>query len=270
MKNILVLIHDDSGQEARLQTALDLTRAVDGHLTCLDVALSLSSADDYVGPGYGAVLVEDQLRTESDNRARLEQRLANEDVPFEWMEATGDPAHCLADVAAVSDVIVVNRDLANREYPDMLDVAADLIINGRLPVLAVPGEQRGLDLHGKVLVAWDGSRDAEAALRAAFPLLQLAAHVTLLYVEDGSLGIPIDEAARYLSRQGVHAQIQRERALMMRPGSVILSEIAVSHPDYVVMGGFSRSRFVEAAFGGATQSLLTESKVPILIAHQRK
>ena len=38
MKNILLLVHDDPGQEARVQAALDLTRALDGHLTCLDVA----------------------------------------------------------------------------------------------------------------------------------------------------------------------------------------------------------------------------------------
>ena len=37
MKTILVLLHDDGGQEARLQVALDLSRALDGHLICLDV-----------------------------------------------------------------------------------------------------------------------------------------------------------------------------------------------------------------------------------------
>ena len=39
MKNVLLLIHDDAGQEARLQAALDVTRALEGHLTCLDVAI---------------------------------------------------------------------------------------------------------------------------------------------------------------------------------------------------------------------------------------
>ena len=39
MKNILLLVHDDHGQEARLQAALDITRAVEGHLTCVDAIL---------------------------------------------------------------------------------------------------------------------------------------------------------------------------------------------------------------------------------------
>ena len=37
MKTVMVLIHDDAGQEARLQCALDVVRAVEGHLVCLDV-----------------------------------------------------------------------------------------------------------------------------------------------------------------------------------------------------------------------------------------
>src|SRR3546814_13462010 len=37
VKNILLLVHHDAGQEARLQAALDITRAVGGHLACIDV-----------------------------------------------------------------------------------------------------------------------------------------------------------------------------------------------------------------------------------------
>jgi nucleotide-binding universal stress UspA family protein len=37
MKNFLLLIHDDAGQEARLQAELDITRALGGHLKCVDV-----------------------------------------------------------------------------------------------------------------------------------------------------------------------------------------------------------------------------------------
>jgi len=34
MKSILLVIHDDSRQGARLRPAIDAVRAVDGHLTC--------------------------------------------------------------------------------------------------------------------------------------------------------------------------------------------------------------------------------------------
>jgi hypothetical protein len=40
MKNVLLLVHDDPGQEARVQAALDVVRAIEGHLICLGVAVS--------------------------------------------------------------------------------------------------------------------------------------------------------------------------------------------------------------------------------------
>ena len=38
MKNILLLIHDDQGQESRLQVALDVTRALGGHIIPQDLS----------------------------------------------------------------------------------------------------------------------------------------------------------------------------------------------------------------------------------------
>lgn len=49
MKNILLLIHDDDGQEARLQAALDVTRSVGGHLTCLAIVVAPPVGGDDVG-----------------------------------------------------------------------------------------------------------------------------------------------------------------------------------------------------------------------------
>jgi hypothetical protein len=47
MKNVLLLVHDDAGQEARLQAALGIVRAVEGHLTCLDVIIYPMISADY-------------------------------------------------------------------------------------------------------------------------------------------------------------------------------------------------------------------------------
>ena len=48
MKNIMLLAHADDEQESRLQCALDVARAVEGHLNCLDVAATPIVYDDYV------------------------------------------------------------------------------------------------------------------------------------------------------------------------------------------------------------------------------
>jgi hypothetical protein len=88
MKNILVLIHDDSGQEARIQAALDVARAVRGHLTCLDITAIMPFVDESIGVSGGATLMEMERLNECANRARLEPRIRNEDVPSNWIETT--------------------------------------------------------------------------------------------------------------------------------------------------------------------------------------
>lgn len=269
MKNILVLAHDDDGQEARLQIALDITRAVEGHLTCLDVAMNPLLGDGFVSSYAGAELAIEEKRNETANRTRIEARIAGEDVPYSWIDMDGDAAACIRRTSALADLIVVNRGLDDEaSYPNMFDLAGDLILESRVPVFAVPQKARSIDLGGHAIVAWDGSSHAVAAMRAAVPLLKLAGSVTLFHAEDGSLKVPLEEAAAYLSRHGIHPAIRRERCLMDRPGALIMAEATIGHAAYVVMGAFSRSRFLEAAFGGATQRMLSESPVPILIVHQ--
>lgn len=268
MKNILVLAHDDDGQEARMQVALDLGRALAGHVTCLGVI--------YVPPIAGGGLADDayvlaDLITEGTtrertNRARLEARLVGEDVPWDWIEATGDVAPCIARAAALADVIVVNRTLDEVSAIDMRRTAGELIVKSGRPVLAVPEDCNGLDLSS-ALVAWDGSPSAAAALRAAVPLLALAERVTLFEVADGSIAIPAEDAARYLSRHGIHAVIRRVAVPFEGAATRIVDEASTGSFDYVVMGGYGHRRFVEALFGGVTRAMLNTSPIPVLLAH---
>lgn len=269
MKNILMLAHDDCGQEARLQVALDVTRAVDGHLQVLDVAMNPLVTPDFVGTYAGAAIAVREKDTETVNRDRVEARLKVEGLPYSWSDATGDAASCIRQVATLADLIVINRGLDDTsDYPNMFDIAGDLIMEGRTPVFAVPEKARSIDLTGPAVIAWDGSAHAAAAMRAAVPLLRLSKSVTLFYAKDGSLKVPLEEAAQYLSRHGIHAAIRTEPCLMDRPGSLILSQAMIGHVAYIVMGAFSRSRFREAVFGGATQRMLTESPVPLFIARE--
>jgi len=269
MKNILMLAHDDQGQEARLQVALDVTRAVDGHLSCLDVAMNPLLVPGFVGTYEGAVLTAAEHRTEAVNRERIERRLSAENVPWSWQDAEGDAATCIRKAATLADLVVVNRALDDEAgYPNMFDIAGDLIMEGRTPIFAVPQKARAIDLTGPVVIAWDGSDHAAAAMRAAVPLLRHSRSVTLFHAEDGSLKVSLEDAAAYLSRHGIHAAIRSELCLMDRPGSLILSQAMTMGVAYVVMGAFSRSRFREAVFGGATQRMLSESPVPLFITRE--
>lgn len=267
MKNILLLIHDDAGQEARLQAALDLTRAVDGHLMCVDVAIVPVMVDDYVPNGGAALLLADERERESANRRTVEARLAKEGVSYEWQDITGDVADALCRAATLADAIVINLPLSGIGFPDMRALAGDLLKSSETPVLAVPESARGFAAAGRAMVAWDGSRAAQEALQAAVPLLQLSENVTIVEIDDGSVKVPAEEAAKYLSRHGVEPVIRRVPTTVERTSDMLLAEAAGLRAAYIVMGGYGHSRIVEALFGGVTRRMLGECPIPLFLAH---
>lgn len=266
MKNVLVLIHDDAGQEARLQAALDLTRTLNGHLTCLDVAIVPVMVDDYVPNGGTALLLADERAREGENGARVRERLAHEDVNYDWKEMIGDPAEALREHSGLADLIVINRQLDGISYPDMRGIAGDLLQRTQTPVLAVPEAARAFDATGRALVAWDGSQAAQEALQAAVPLLKLANNVTLVEIHDNSHKSPAEDGAAYLSRHGIEPVVRHIPATTEKTSDMLLGEIANAKPAYVVMGGYGHARVMEAIFGGVTRRLLTESPVPLFLA----
>ena len=269
MKNILLLAHADRGQDARLRVAIDVARALHGHLTILDVSIIPEVVTDYVPMGGEALLLADEQARERRNIDDVRAAVERENVPFDLIAATGDLTTCIRDASGLTDLVVVNRELDHALYPNTLDVAGRLIVEAKLPVLAVPDDATGLKVTGHALVAWDGSEDAEAALQTALPLLKHAGKVTVMHVDDGSLKLPIEHAVRYLARYQIKPIVKREVLLSDPAGIVILGEAATGGVDYVVMGGFGHSRFVESVFGGVTERMLTDSPVPVLLVHRR-
>lgn len=263
MKNVLLLVHDDPGQEARLQAALDLTRALDGHLRCVDVTIIPPLLiDDYTGNG-GALLLDDERQRESKNKAALESRLAHEDIAWDWIDITGDPAIAVLDAAALADIIVLNSGAEG--FPNMRDIASQIVLRGRKPILAVPDEQKQMRFD-RALVAWDGQASCAATLRACTPLLKLANAVELFMVRDNAERTDPSEAAEYLSRHDIHATVKLVDDRMRIPDVVIEEESDEWKPDYIVMGAYGRGRLVEM-FGGVTKRMLGRSKWPLLLGH---
>ena len=267
MKNVLVLIHDDAGQEARLQAALDVTRALDGHLTCLDVVQMPVIAGDYFSASGYAVMLEDSEAREDKNRARLQQRLAHEDVAWDMSRSSGDIADCIDASTALADIVVVNTRLEDVTGPQMLGIVSMIVLQSHRPVMAVPQDWKRLDTAGTVLVAWDGSLPAMAALSGAIPLLKAAGTVRLVHAGDKPCMESLEEAAIYLSRHGIHPEIEELAGNDGRPDDLIVAEARKRKAAYVVMGAYGHSHLREAMFGGVTHRMLERAEIPLFLAH---
>jgi nucleotide-binding universal stress UspA family protein len=267
MKNILLLVHDDAGEEARMQAALDLVRAVSGHLTCLDVfQIPTMIGTDYMMTDATAVLLTEARDREAENRRRVKARLAGEDVAWNWLDATGDIALVLEEQSKLADLIVLNTALADHESPDMRATVSEVVMRSGKPILAVPEATRGIDASGHALIAWNGSSAIASTLRAVTPLLALASGVTI--VQIGAPGAaPAEEAATYLSRHNIHARVERRDGSRDGVAETLLDLCKDRHPSYCVIGAYGHSRVREGLFGGVTRSMLAESQVPLILGH---
>jgi len=265
MKNILLLVHHDAGQEARLQAALDITRAMDGHLACIDVTPYPVVAGEGI-MGYGeTVVVFDERDSEAENKAALTDRLSREDVSWSWTDVMGEMATSVLEAADLADLIILNRALDGYPLPNMRDITSRIVARTSAAVLAVP-ETLERFAFDRALVAWDGGRSSAAALRAAVPLLALAKEVEIFMAREDEARNDPEQAATYLSRHGIHAGVKIVDRAHHRPDALIAQECEAWRADYAVMGAYGRGRLRET-FGGVTKRMLQESALPLVLGH---
>lgn len=147
----------------------------------------------------------------------------------------GRQHRALRDAAGLADVIVVSLP-GNDADGELRRVVGEVAVKSGRPVVVVPSSCRGFNAAGKALVGWNGSAEASEAVRQAVPLLQQAASVTLLDVDHPRGDFSADEAARYLSRHGIRAQIVMRESEGSSVSGVILDEAHALGAAYVVIG----------------------------------
>ena len=269
MKSVLLHVHEDDCLEARLQVALDLARALGGHLTCLQaVPYELGVPGDLYGAA-AAQLLPEMREMAIAVRKRLEQRLAIEDVAWNWLQEDGLAHVCLLRRSGLCDVIVLGScEPLRAKGPSRL--VGDVVLRTQTPTLVVPPDARQFVLGGPAVVAWDGSLQASRALRGAMPLLAKSSSVTLVTIVGESnkdIDLPPTEGAKFLSRHGIDCDMAD---LALRGASVaqaLAREAAFRETSYLVMGAYGHARLLERVWGGVTHELFSDPPLPIFACH---
>lgn len=146
--------------------------------------------------------------------------------------------------------------------------AESVVFGSGRPAVLLPeqAEPKPID---HVAVAWDGSRVAARALADAQPFIARASRVSVLTVMDEK---PLshdsgERLAGLLSARGVEAAAVPLRA-GGRPVAAMLQESAMTRGcGLLVMGAFGHSRMRDFILGGATEGILDELSLPVLLAH---
>ncbi len=270
MKSVLLYIADDTGLEARLQAALDLTRSLDGHLHCLRVnPYNTPVAFDGI-TGMSVMYDVSELSRELNKqlRAKIEGQLAGEDVSWDYREETMDPSRGVSRNSALSDIIVLSSAGGDKENALPLGILGDVLFNVTAPVVVQPDNVKKFDACGPALVAWNGSFEAGNALRAAVPLLKMASDVHILTVEeDKDHDLPQLAASEYLAYHGIKSEIHSPPPSKAPVDATLLFEAKNVNAEYLVMGAYGHSRAREFLFGGVTRNLFKDSPIPLVVSH---
>lgn len=271
MKSILLHIDSDRAMPARLQVALDLARASNGHITCLQaISYEVFAPGDFYGSAMAAAMPVIKEAAEK-LRAEIEAALAKEDVAWDWRFVYGAAEYRLLEQAALADIVLIGPHHAGEGARGPSGMAGTLALKAPVPVMVVPADTKRFDVTSPMLVGWNGSAEACVALRHAVPLLAMASKVYLATVEEprgeGRFDFPPLEGAQYLSRHGIEAEIVAIPRGEARISDTLFSAAQMRGCALLVMGAYGHSRFAEMLFGGVTRHSLTEPRMPMFLAH---
>jgi nucleotide-binding universal stress UspA family protein len=160
---------------------------------------------------------------------------------------------------------------AEPETSTIDDIIAEttLFESGR-PMIVVPYIQKAPLKLDKVMVCWDGSRQAARAIGDAMPLLAKAGRVEIVIIanepgkQDEIAGV---DMGQHLARHGLKVDLERIPRGDVDVADALLSYAADSGADFLVMGGYGHSRSREFVLGGVTRSIFRSMTVPVMMAH---
>jgi nucleotide-binding universal stress UspA family protein len=275
-KTIAVYLDDSKHCRARIDVAADIARRFDGHLVGV-------YSTEPIPPAHA---LQDGWLTEklaarssaASERAALVRELfdarageidaARREVRELDMSAVDAMKSTYADLIVVGQTDPDEGPLnAPPSFPELVALSV-----GR-PVLFVPYFTGAYPTLGKkVLVAWNGSREATRAVSDALPLLKQAERVTAMVVNakrdrQDSVDIPAADISVFLARHGVKVEATQSYTNELSVGDELLVRLADGEFDLLVMGAYGHSRLREIVLGGVTQTLLQHMTVPVLMSH---
>jgi nucleotide-binding universal stress UspA family protein len=274
-----IVVHLDTGSRAqvRLQLAIELASRFGAFLRGVYCVFTPDPRSFHVMAGTAEYYDQHEKRRQQE-RGALERlfhgELARANVDGEWIVATGSADDELARYARRADLAVVGQDdpfdpesYVGEHFPE------NVVMSAGRPVLLVPFSGSFVHVGRRIMIAWDGSREATRAVHDALPLLKLSELVTVVTINamDGEVPgsrVPGSDLATLLARHGVKiTTLDIEGVKDVPIGDMLLARVEDTSADLVVMGGYGHTRWQELILGGATRTVLQSMTVPVLMSH---
>jgi nucleotide-binding universal stress UspA family protein len=267
-KELLVHIGAEPSAEVRLGLALSLAEVSGASVTGLHVIRPLDVQPYVMGPIPMEIIELDRnRRTEEAETARTQAvTLADRrGVGLEVRLEEGIPETVLQVHARYTDLVILGQGSEDDEGL----LVGDVLIGSGRPVLVVPRVGNFNAPFRRIMIAWNGTREATRAVHDALPLLVAADRVDVVVFNSNQPGngLPGQDIAKHLAHHGVTVNAIADTVPDLTIGEAILSRLTDLESDLLVMGGYGHSRLREFVFGGATSDVLRSMTVPTFMSH---
>jgi nucleotide-binding universal stress UspA family protein len=274
-KTVLVLCNDKDRVSQVAEPAARVAAQFGAHLVGLSVTPPVHVAPTGM-PGTPDTLVIDEhckayRKHNPEMRAAFEAAARGHNLTAEWREV--DAGSRSVTEAALEHASAVDLIVAGQKAGlGQLDIADRLVLGSGRPVLIVPRQAAVRNVGARILVGWNGHREAARAAFDALPLLKRAEWVKAICVNPQLEGgparhAPPAEVCAALARHGVKCQATEAVGLRTHDGKTLLACAQDNGADLLVMGCYGHSRFREFVFGGASAHVLEHMTLPVLMSH---
>ncbi|SDE82031.1 universal stress protein [Limimaricola pyoseonensis] len=274
---VAVLATEAKIDRGAIETALSMTETEGSHLDIYCLGIETTPPDSYFAGT--AVLLSPPDREAAEQRAQDLAEALRPLIPS-WrgnvaLHPVMVPGGLISDqvgrLARYADRIVAAAPYGPEDRPLHVATLEAALFAGGIPVIVVPDGGAAMpERPERIAVAWDDSREAMVAIRAALPMLRRAALVEIVIVDPetrwGDRSDPGGALALYLARNGVTAEISVLNRSRPRVSEVLLRHLRDNGAEALVMGGYGHSRLREALFGGTTREMLEAAALPLILA----
>jgi nucleotide-binding universal stress UspA family protein len=282
LKDLLVFLDEGSSSEGRLQLAANIAQ---DHQACLSAAFlqnvrPTGSPADLGAPWLGLVAgpaISGAIETTQSGmladiaEQRFRDCLRQLKIKGDWYPLDRADTSELITLARAADLIIIGQtDPGARVAPAWRP--EEIVVGCGRPVLMVPYVGSYAQVGRRVLVAWDGSREAVRALNDALPLISAAEAVTVMTVRARAKDLRQDTVLteriiRHLARHGIAARAEEALQVGTSASDVLLSRSADLAADLIVAGAYHHAPLREALLGGVSRELFHHMTLPVLMSH---
>ncbi len=279
-KTILLHASCERRFQSQLAIGVDLAARFRSHVVGLAVVPPAITVPTGV-PGVSDVFTVDRHRAAFRDealrmKAIFDRGVDSPNISAEWILTDAAGIGCDAvvnDHAHSADLIVSGPIKMGPKDANGSNMTERLILGSGRPVLVAPRSNTfPSPIGGRVLVAWNGKREATRAAFDALPILRQATYVKVLSISDSKgdreqqVNSP-EQLCKIFARHDVRAKSEVIALPGADIGSALMSAIKAEAADLLVMGCYGRPRLFEYALGGATRFVLHETPIPVLMSH---